>query len=308
MSHFVVLVALAPTDDVDEALDKALAPFDEELEVEPYREYMDDGMAKYHRAVEYYNENPDQHGEWDDSDVIAVLSAYMGESVAVDDGRYYTLSTYSPRSKWDWYQVGGRWNKYFPYRAEAIMDDRLINGARSWASAPEDPNKAFWCDGGPLELLDLEFMRDTKEREAVEQWDRFHAIADQYPDAKPWSHFVALIKSSENYTIDDAREHYRQQPAVQALQGVKEFQFWFGGLFEAFSQSREEHARLARDGAVVGYALLTLEGEWVQPGEMGWFGISNDTDESRGEYNKKANEYIESLPGDTVLVCVDCHI
>jgi len=30
-----------------------------------------------------------------------------------DDKNIYTYSTYNPNSKWDWYQVGGRWTGYF---------------------------------------------------------------------------------------------------------------------------------------------------------------------------------------------------
>ncbi len=54
------------------------------------------------------------------------------------------------------------------------------------------------------------------------------------------------------------------------------------------------------------FAILK-DGEWVEQGEMGWFGVSsnNKTDE---EWKNKVNEIISSLEEDEKLTVVDCHI
>lgn len=41
---------------------------------------------------------------------------------------------------------------------------------------------------------------------------------------------------------------------------------------------------------------------------MGWFGMSNETDESEQDYLVAANRIIEGLPADAWLTMVDCHI
>lgn len=52
------------------------------------------------------------------------------------------------------------------------------------------------------------------------------------------------------------------------------------------------------------YAVLK-DGKWYEKGEMGWFGISlNENEDWTNEFNK----LIESLPEDTLLTLVDCHI
>lgn len=55
------------------------------------------------------------------------------------------------------------------------------------------------------------------------------------------------------------------------------------------------------------FATLLPSGEWIEPGQMGWFGTSTATDESRQEHQK----YIESIYDeykDHYLTVVDCHI
>lgn len=68
------------------------------------------------------------------------------------------------------------------------------------------------------------------------------------------------------------------------------------------------YAEKARAGAVPGFALVTTHGQWMAPGQMGWFGATDASDDSRAGYWKTANAYIEALPDDAWLVAVDCHI
>lgn len=54
------------------------------------------------------------------------------------------------------------------------------------------------------------------------------------------------------------------------------------------------------------YAILK-DGEWYARGEMGWFGVSNDS-LSIEEWDKKYIELLTGLPDDILLSIVDCHI
>lgn len=58
------------------------------------------------------------------------------------------------------------------------------------------------------------------------------------------------------------------------------------------------------------YALL-IDDEWFEPGEMGWFGISDTTASTQEEYNKlfieKLTELSKTSP-DADVYLVDCHI
>ena len=55
------------------------------------------------------------------------------------------------------------------------------------------------------------------------------------------------------------------------------------------------------------YAFVTSDGEWVERGEMGWFGISsNEMDDDK--WDAKFKEYLKTLGKDIILTQVDCHI
>lgn len=55
------------------------------------------------------------------------------------------------------------------------------------------------------------------------------------------------------------------------------------------------------------YAFLTPDGKWHAPGNVGWFGMSDDTEESMKEYKKEWLAYIDGDDNPYVHF-VDCHI
>jgi hypothetical protein len=69
--------------------------------------------------------------------------------------------------------------------------------------------------------------------------------------------------------------------------------------------TKEEYVR--RRGFWTTYALVT-EDEWIAPGEMGWFGLSTDETIDREAYDNKFVSYLKSLPKNTAITVVDCHI
>lgn len=57
------------------------------------------------------------------------------------------------------------------------------------------------------------------------------------------------------------------------------------------------------------YAVLTPDGEWNEPGLMGWWGISSATPEEENEFNKNyENNFIKTANPEWRLTIVDCHI
>ena len=55
------------------------------------------------------------------------------------------------------------------------------------------------------------------------------------------------------------------------------------------------------------YAFVTSEGEWIAPGVVGWFGMSDETAKSQREYIKKWEAYVKAHPEEYVSFA-DCHI
>lgn len=232
-----------------------------------------------------------------------------------ETGRAYTWSRYNPESKWDWWVIGGRWRNSL-HAKPGVQADLLVLSDRhyterylkegdevqKWA-----PNKGLRCDGGPKGLLDFESMRAEAEAEANGEFDRWEKAIEGTPHAKPWSHFRGLFELGE-ITIDQARNLYGGQPRIEALRKDEHFRYADSDQLEAFELGREEYVATARRDAVSGYALITLDRQWMAPGRMGWFGMSSDGPGEREGYKVEANRYLDALADDVLIVQIDCHI
>ena len=110
MSHFLLAVLHYEDQDVEEML----APYSEELKVAPYVIYTRAEAITY--AREHYSDCRDM------SD--AECLEFMADGYTTDEqGNIY--STYNPKSKWDWYEVGGRWNGYLRTKNGKVNEARI---------------------------------------------------------------------------------------------------------------------------------------------------------------------------------------
>lgn len=125
MSHYTVLVT---GEDVDFQLD----PFSEHLEFEEYTTGVVSDEEK-ERFLEYYYEK----GFITEEESFESAYAKYGDDwngrcwrYNKEEDEWYEWSTYNPDSKWDWYQVGGRWS------GSLILKDGKEGemGERSWAN------------------------------------------------------------------------------------------------------------------------------------------------------------------------------
>lgn len=219
-----------------------------------------------------------------------------------EDGRAYTWSTLNPERKWDYWRVGGRWRDHFI--AAEWPDERLITTDADWDSPSE--RKRRGCDGGPRGLLDFDAMRDLAAGRRVEAYDGWQTIVEKHGQPPAWRDLYGLVELGE-LDRDEARRRYNTHPAIVAARGA-DIAGWGEGPEEMYGTTREEFIRLRHLEAVPGYALVTLDGEWIAPGRMGWFGMSTDEAGEREAYWIAANKYLEELDPDALVVCLDLHI
>lgn len=276
-----------------------------ELEAEQFKQFSN--PPTWPEVIAYCNNRWYPEGETEEN--RSSLLHYEDET-----DRAYTWSTYNPNSKWDWYSVGGRWSNYFATRTDLTEEQagRLIQGEGSWLSGEQKLEKQNWVDGGPKGLLDFQYMRSLKEAEVESRWDLFHQVTDGLRYAHPWAYCRDVLFPED---IDTAREFYREQPKLKAVRENSEFSTFFGPcVIEMYGNDShdmrklEQLQRKAAQDAVPGYALLTLEGNWASAGEMGWFGMSSETDEENEAFKKFANNYLENLSDDVLVISVDLHI
>src|SRR5262249_46470856 len=126
------------------------------------------------------------------------------------------------------------------------------------------------CDGGRKRAIDLDGMRKAAAEKARSTYAGWLAAVEGTPAARPWREFVDLVGKVEDYTIDQAREEYRTQPRLQALNGT-DFGLMFDCPIEEYQKPQKQFIEIARARAVPGYAVLTLDGKWMAPGRVGMF-------------------------------------
>lgn len=155
MSHFSVLIQIPKEvlaqhtlDNVAarEYINKVLAPFSENLEVAPYiKQNAEDALKEFKECQEKYPEDYANAtlAEWADD--------WHCEEVD-EDGNL--LSTYNPNSKWDWFTIGGRWDKMLKLKDGTnvdiarvkdidfigILEDARATRERSWEQAKDEPD------------------------------------------------------------------------------------------------------------------------------------------------------------------------
>lgn len=322
MSHFTVTAlsrkpAGTPMPEVLADLEDLLAPYDENQSVEPYKDYLDDDHLNHitqmyaHVRAKIAAGDPETIERWDGAEVpegdrvVDMLASYYECLCGCDeDGRYWHMSEYNPDSKWDWWQVGGRWRGYFPLKPGATG----IVGESGSGDNDAQPNGADVVRKGDV---DIERIRNEAEARAKVTWSRYWAIAEGTPDPTPWADFVARVKHGD-LQIEEARQFYAAQPRVRALREHDAKVGWeqallgiYGGP-EDFGSDAEAFVRDARDSALATFATLTEKG-WVEQGKMGWWAMTTD-EADKGAWGRAWNEWFDALPDDAVLVALDCHI
>lgn len=332
MTHFTVLVCADGPDDVE----RLLAPYDENLDVAPYRSYEEGSPADYWLYKSYKEdwEKALKTPEGQDKELEARARVFLkladpptweeiawlvnssregddDEKLLVDkdfpggSARAYTMSTYNPESRWDWYAIGGRWGGSFRYKAGCA--EQVLNADRGPAASWEAPQiTPLHCDGGPVRALDIQATREEAADEVRRNLEKWTALTAGLPAAKSWAQHREMTETVPGYTIDQARADYHAQPVVQALRKT-DFE-WMDDPIARFSRPLADLQEEARAQAVLGYALVRRDGTWLAPGEMGWFAASSDNEASRALYREAANAYIDALPEDAWLIMVDCHI
>ncbi len=110
VSHFVVAVF----HEEDQSVDELLAPYDEEVKYAPYLKF------SKQEAVDYVRKNYREMFDKSDYECWNFIASWY---IADRKGNLY--STSNPNGKWDYWVIGGRWDKLLK-----IKDGEVTNTAR----------------------------------------------------------------------------------------------------------------------------------------------------------------------------------
>lgn len=299
MSHFCVLVT-----GID--IDVQLAPFDENLQVEPYREYLPEA------AWRYYNCEPGAPAE----EVAAKWNAeWETDTFGVDEHGLYETHTINPDGKWDWYEIGGRWAPFFRVKPGVVPTPPNF----SWGWDDDDKAKYLGThtDRARKGDIDFAFMHAEAYWEADAQWLAYDALRQAHPEYHSFAHIFADLQAeaADELELDPdgtflnglrhrARIAYNTQPRVQACTGAVSVPF-MEDMDAYFGTDRGAFATRVANSMGIPYAVLH-DGEWHAKGDMGWFGMSRDA-HAVDEWHAFVTTLLDKLDDDTLLTIVDCH-
>lgn len=84
----------------------------------------------------------------------------------------------------------------------------------------------------------------------------------------------------------------------------------FGGRWQGLINNNSDTAQLKDviDKDFSTYAIVTPDGKWIAPGEVGWFGMSTATDNEEEQWFKNYSKLLASFDPSLYITIVDCHI
>lgn len=170
MSHFTV--AVITKERSREAIEKILEPYWEEIEVEPYVDETKEQMIKKAKKIqERYLKEIEEGKEFTEQYILKYVNAKTDEELYEaykdEDDKYDEngnhLTTYNPNSKWDWYDIGGRWRNLIltPERNNDTFENNsfaeLFSGVDSKREAPEGYK---WVNGAKIKEINFKKMEE----------------------------------------------------------------------------------------------------------------------------------------------------
>lgn len=348
MSHFTVLVI---GDNVDDQLEK----YAEDIEVEAYvtgkvtkadmkemvKHYTKDRIGKSDLTLEEeFKQINFEHGEdWNNNQYVNI------------DGVWQKVSTYNPDSKWDWYEIGGRWRGFFKKKSNIDKQlaeigfsrnefDTLINLKESNLAKyhetvakykgyeeqikllvsvynATEKNLSERTDSAKKGEIDFEGMRVQGRAEHIKRYEMAEKIFGGSIPKLSISYETAQEMSKDKkgkVDYDQARNLYWAQSAMEDVTNARkrtnltedEKSFIIWADISDYQCTKEEYGQKGYDNAVSTYAVVK-DGVWYQKGEMGWFGMSNDTS-TQEEWNAELNKLIDSVDDNTLFTLIDAHI
>jgi hypothetical protein len=118
--HYETFVIIGGDDDPEPAVARALEPFDEALEVEPYRAYL--SASDIDRMAQHYGIPP--------TNLLALagkMRDWRGAEGGVDARGLYAVVSYNPNGTWDWYEIGGRWEGSIKSSRRNVISARTLS-------------------------------------------------------------------------------------------------------------------------------------------------------------------------------------
>ena len=295
MSHFAVLV-------IGDDIEGQLAKFDETLDTPRYVKYTKEQLiAKGREDIKNYEKgyyaqylaDPEKYEsecgksshinyiknefplklQWTDEQIYQDEIKYYDSEDIGENGEVY--STYNPNSKWDWYEIGGR------YAGRLILKEGVEKNS--------DPNFSYgWDVKSRMEVLAEPRVDSAKVKDI--DWSKMHRTEEKYNAAiRFWE---MKVEGAEPQTEEEKEQ--------------LKWDWYRDGYYQERYGDKETYAKCM--SSFTAWAVVK-NGEWFEKGEMGWFGASSETHDEAIDWEMNVyDRFIKDLDPETVITFVDCHI
>lgn len=186
--------------------DEQLAPFSEQIDVPKYSRGLVSDEEKQ-RFIDYYTKEKGSTGTFDELVEKHGKEWNGGCWEKNSDGEWEEFSTYNPKSKWDWYEVGGRWAGSIKLK-EGVKPLQAVNFPWGWDEAEKkdvlSENRADVAYKRDIANLDeLDSFAILKDGEWIEQGQMgwFGMARNEKPDDEWNSQVKSLLESLPDDTL-----------------------------------------------------------------------------------------------------------
>lgn len=149
-------------------------------------------------------------------------------------------------------------------------------------------------------LPDIDYTEDFDELE--EEWNK---KSKEYPDF-------------ENFLLEEyGYDYYNEEERVVGrwFNPHAKWDWWeIGGRWNNLIKNNGDKLGNVNFGTYASgkkfrpYAFIDVDGHWHEPGRMGWFGMSDATDEGMAKYDAEWEEVLKNHGEDWYCTVLDCHI
>lgn len=283
MSHFAVLVKIDPETlkkygDSAIALENMLAPYQENNMGDCPEEYLE-----FNDCTEEVNKGWAEADQSEYDDFEDYVDNYFGYKWHSEHNAYGYYE--NPNSKWDWYTVGGRW---------ACMLPDLSSGAL--------------VDAIQVKNLDVQRLNDIALENMRKWWAKYVLYREVKNGHLETKDIPSELHTDVTFFIPN---NLRDMGLVKC---IKQREFidgkWTGGewdenVISSFEDLASNYKWFFEFGT---WAVLDKNG-WHEKGDMGWWGLSSATPESRKQFAQSYfDNFIKDEDPETCLAVVDCHI
>lgn len=220
-----------------------------------------------------------------------------GYAVVKDGKLIKAIERTNPGRQWDWYKLGGRWTGFF-----RLKHHNRLEGILGTPGLLTDCGKEGYADSAQKKYIDFNYMRSKAGVRAADLHDKATKLMGESLNSYISWEEIRDVRCKDN--TKEARTVHGNQEAVKLMGNSKDFGFFSSP--NDFKCSREEYIQSAKNKALSTFAIIK-DGKWYQKGEMGWWGMVSD-EKDQEKWNKEFSILLDSVPDDTLLSIMDCHI